>query len=132
MLGNSNFRIDVKNGKWVLDKVTISMLFFKKISFNEFLIIFLQYFLFSINFPDSTNWIRFDALILWTLIFFDNLQFLIKSDKFLLFTTFSVASIAIFLVLDLLAASLRGGIYSNNSLIGYIKHYCRGVWTYYD
>ena len=61
--GNSFFNNDFKNSKCVLESVTVSICCCVKI-FKSFLIIFLQYFLFVRNFPDSTKSTRLEPLIL--------------------------------------------------------------------
>ena len=86
---------DFKNGKWVLESVTVSIECWDKICCKVFLIIFIQYSLSVRNFPDSTNSTRLEQSILKILEDLGKLFFLMYSVKPLLFIADSVARIAI-------------------------------------
>jgi len=112
MWGYSFSNNDFKNGKWVLESVTVSIDFWDKIGCRVSFIIFLQYFLSVRNFPDSTNSIRSEPFILKILKDFGKLFFLIYCVKPILFIAASVARIPICFDFEIFWAYLKGGFTS--------------------
>ena len=94
-LGNASLRKGSKNGRCVLDNVATSILCCWNFFFSIFWIMVEQYSGLSINFPVSTRLTRLDEFILTILCFLDLIVSLTYSSISELFTTDSVARIAI-------------------------------------
>src|SRR5439155_17463797 len=105
-LGNISFSIGKRNGRCVLERVTVSAFF--NTGPKIFLIVFLQNSFLKINLPDSTRSTSGEAFSLITLILFGTF-FLIYRCNPLLSTTVFVAVITLVQVLVFLEVFFIGG-----------------------